>query len=389
MSQGGSAALQELVDALRKKGVKGHLESWALINANRRETSVHGPIVGLTPAQLQQRCNLHLGLDLDISKAEALIQMGDLGLDGKLGFNSWASLLGNDLNPNAANVGSPRDSPRNVVSNRPKSAALKPDHPKPCRPASANSVCANPSSAKPKKSVVQAKPTHSICDDGSVEAYLDAELNGVIGLPNVKAQLRKFVRNIQLDQRRRELGLLPPVSEGEPYDMVFYGQPGTGKTSIARLIPKLLERIGVIKPGSPFVEVGRQDLVGQFIGSTEERTQKKIEEAHGGVLFIDEAYTLTEGSGGRDFGIKALETIMQCMTSNINSRPIFIFAGYQAQMESFLLANPGMARRIAYKFHFEVSCVFSRIFLACRAGAACRNLLLWQRLQFLCFIYVL
>jgi hypothetical protein len=201
---------------------------------------------------------------------------------------------------------------------------------------------------------------------------LDNELKAVIGLDNVKAQLKSFVRNLRLDQRRRELGLLPPEDHVETYDMVFYGNPGTGKTSIARLIPKLLERIGIVKPGAPFAEVGRQDLVGAYIGATEERTQKRIEETAGGVLFIDEAYTLTDGSGGKDFGLKALETIMQCMTGPGAARPVFIFAGYRAQMEAFLQANPGMARRVAYAFHFEDYTPAQLADIAARKAAARR-----------------
>ncbi|KAJ1484936.1 P-loop containing nucleoside triphosphate hydrolase protein [Baffinella frigidus] len=183
----------------------------------------------------------------------------------------------------------------------------------------------------------------------TAEEWLELELSKVIGLKQVKEQLRAFLRNLRLEARRREVGL--PASGPASYDMVFYGNPGTGKTSVARLVPMILQRIGALAPNAPFLEVGRSDLVGAFIGATEANTQKKIEEARGGVIFIDEAYTLTPGDGARDFGIKALEVIMQCMTSAEKDRPRFIFAGYQAQMESFLQANAGMARRIAYTPH--------------------------------------
>lgn len=183
----------------------------------------------------------------------------------------------------------------------------------------------------------------------TAEQWLEAEMKKVVGLERVKEQMRAFLKNLRLERRRQEMGL--PVTV-EAFDMVFYGNPGTGKTSVARLIPQMLQKIGILKKGSPFLEVGRGDLVGAVIGGTEERTGKAIKAAKGGVLFVDEAYTLTPG-GDRDFGIKALELIMQTMTSTDQDRPIFIFAGYLRQMETFLAANPGMARRIAHKFHFE------------------------------------
>ena len=185
----------------------------------------------------------------------------------------------------------------------------------------------------------------------SAEAWLEEELAQIVGLERVKAQLRAFLRNLRLEARRREVGLKP--SGPASYDMVFYGNPGTGKTSVARLVPRILARIGALGADAPFLEVGRSDLVGAFIGATEQNVQRLIEEARGGLIFVDEAYTLTPGDGARDFGMKALEGIMQCMTSEERDRPRFIFAGYGTQMESFLQANPGMARRIAYKLHFE------------------------------------
>ena len=145
----------------------------------------------------------------------------------------------------------------------------------------------------------------------TAEAWLEIELHKVVGLERVKEQMRAFLKNLRLERRRQDLGL-PPASD--TFDMVFYGNPGTGKTSIARLIPEMLRQIGILKTGAPFLEVGRGDLVGAFIGATEERTAKVIKAARGGVLFVDEAYTLTPGSD-RDFGIKALEIIMQVCVS--------------------------------------------------------------------------
>ena len=186
----------------------------------------------------------------------------------------------------------------------------------------------------------------SVC---GVEDWLESELRAIVGLERVKDQMRAFLKNLRLERRRQELGLPKSV---EVFDMVLFGNPGTGKTSVARLIPEMMRQIGILKAGAPFLEVGRSDLVGSVIGATEERTAKVIKSARTGILFVDEAYTLTPG-GDRDFGLKALELIMQTMTQTDADRPIFIFAGYRREMETFLASNPGMARRIAFKFHFH------------------------------------
>ena len=292
---------------------------------------------------LQKRAELHLGIDIKPADAKALVLMGDKGGDGKLGFDSFGKLLGNEL----ANI-------KATAADRPKPSATKAPEPKPPIKSAQDPPFA-PANRSPSPRVDRGRAAKPRPGGGppSVEEFLDAELASIIGLDNVKSQLRSFVRSLRLDQRRRELGLLPAERAPEAHDMVFYGNPGTGKTSVARLVPRLLERIGLLKPGAPFAEVGRQDLVGAYIGATEERTQRRIDDARGGVLFVDEAYTLTDAGGGRDFGIKALETIMQCMTGADPARPVFIFAGYRAQMESFLAANPGMARRVAHAFHFD------------------------------------
>ena len=135
-----------------------------------------------------------------------------------------------------------------------------------------------------------------------VEDWLESELRAIVGLERVKDQMRAFLKNLRLERRRQELGLPKSV---EVFDMVLFGNPGTGKTSVARLIPEMMRQIGILKAGAPFLEVGRSDLVGSVIGATEERTAKVIKSARTGILFVDEAYTLTPG-GDRDFGLKAL-----------------------------------------------------------------------------------
>mmetsp|Transcript_23194 Transcript_23194/g.38148 ORF Transcript_23194/g.38148 Transcript_23194/m.38148 type:complete len:982 (-) Transcript_23194:515-3460(-) len=196
------------------------------------------------------------------------------------------------------------------------------------------------------------------CEQGAIVIldevlwYLENQLAEIVGLKRLKDELRSFVKDMRLNQRRIAAGykleLVCP-------HMLFFGNPGTGKTSVARMIPRLLSRIGVLsaEAESKFVEANRQNLVGQFIGATEKQTQDLIEKARGSVMFVDEAYRLTEGDSAKDFGKKAFETIMTEMTSARKDRVIFIFAGYKKPMDEFIKANEGMERRIGLRLHFE------------------------------------
>ena len=132
-----------------------------------------------------------------------------------------------------------------------------------------------------------------------------------------------------------------------PLHMVFTGNPGCGKTSIARLLAKLLYDLGAVS-GPKFIEVQRTDLVGSHIGTTGPKTRAKIDEAKGGILFIDEAYRLTSTSE-KDFGTEALEEIMSDMTTG---DPLIIAAGYPNDMKRFLDANEGLKRRFGHTFDF-------------------------------------
>jgi len=355
--------LDQLVLALKTKGFSGHLQSWRALNGQGRtyNNSAKAPTPvsdhALCPKQLAKAVKDNAGLGWGEDQAKDFIKNADLGGDGKLGFQSWSRIW---TEAKGLRAKTPTPEPKK----RPTSAS---PYLSPARPGVKASTPQRPTSAQkgkvpalnvkhlevekkgqnPKTAKVEEKELE-------VEEWLELELKQVIGLDKVKAQMRSFLKSLRLERRRKELGV-PLGSEAEGYDMVFYGNPGTGKTSVARLVPKLLQKLGVLKKSAPFLELGRGDLVGAYIGATEQNCAKKIEEAKGGIIFIDEAYTLTPGGGsdGRDFGLKALEIIMQCMTSNEKDRPIFIFAGYKLQMESFLQANPGMARRVAYKFHFE------------------------------------
>ena len=115
-----------------------------------------------------------------------------------------------------------------------------------------------------------------------VEAFLEKEMASIIGLSSVKETLQQFVKNMRLEARRKEVGA-GTAADGDKYDMLFYGNPGTGKTSVARVIPPMLKILQLRKNGA-FVEVSRQDLVGSVIGATEKQTMEKIKEASGGVV---------------------------------------------------------------------------------------------------------
>ncbi|CAA0830204.1 AAA-type ATPase family protein / ankyrin repeat family protein [Striga hermonthica] len=176
----------------------------------------------------------------------------------------------------------------------------------------------------------------------------EGELSRIIGLGSLKTQLRCWAKQMLIDEKRRSLSI--KVGQRRPPHMAFLGNPGTGKTTIARLIGKLLHMVGSI-PSSKVVEVQRTDLVAKYIGQTGAQTRAKIKEAEGGILFVDEAYRLmpTNLQTG-DFGKEALEEMMSHMDKgNI----VVIFAGYREEMQHLISANPGFRRRVTKFFYFD------------------------------------
>ena len=176
--------------------------------------------------------------------------------------------------------------------------------------------------------------------------YMD-ELQALVGIKYAKDQVKKILAFAKMRKAMEEKGeQLEPIT----LNMEFVGNPGTAKTTVARIVAGVLKEIGIIRSGE-FIEVGRADLVAQYVGQTAPMVKSVFQRAKGGVLFIDEAYSLLDKGNGR-FGDEALNMIVQEMENN-RKDTIVIFAGYPDEMDEFFLRNPGLRSRVPFRVRFD------------------------------------
>lgn len=206
-----------------------------------------------------------------------------------------------------------------------------------------------------KKSLSRLEP-EDICFPSSmnpVDEFAESvrELNSMVGLENLKQNMTTLFNRTRFDKMRQEANL--PVLDKGGYHMIFTGNPGTGKTTVAKLIGQVFHSLGLLSKGEVIV-TERTKLVGRYLGETEKNMSAVLEQAKGNVLFIDEAYSLCDNDKGdrKDFGCRVLESLLTVLAQK-NPDMIVILAGYEKEMNQMLEMNPGMKGRFPYKFNFE------------------------------------
>lgn len=199
-----------------------------------------------------------------------------------------------------------------------------------------------PLAEKAERSTVRPTP---VVNQENLQA-LFGELDQLIGLSKVKNLVREMKAYVEICRRRQQVQL---KNDSIVLHMVFKGNPGTGKTTVARIFGKMFAELQVLPKGH-LVEVERADLVGEYIGHTAKKTRDQVNKAMGGILFIDEAYSLARG-GEKDFGKEAIDTLVKAMEDHKNEF-VLILAGYGKEMEKFLRSNPGLRSRFPIHLDF-------------------------------------
>lgn len=200
--------------------------------------------------------------------------------------------------------------------------------------------------------VLSAVGRSAIRDEGTEAGLLKIkeealeELDAMVGLSELKMETKRIMNFITMEKKREELGI---KVDSIGMHMVFAGPPGTGKTTVARIIGKFLYGVGFL-PASTFIEADRSTIIGRYIGQTEENMTNILDKAEGGILFIDEAYALS-GAVGNDYGAQAVNILIKAMEDR-RDRLVVILAGYDNEMQDLLAMNPGFQSRIPYHLHF-------------------------------------
>jgi len=208
----------------------------------------------------------------------------------------------------------------------------------------ADSSADSPLDSSTDSTVIDLKAAY---EGAGIQAMLDQLDRELIGLRPVKARIREIAALLVVDRARQQVGLdtTPPSLH-----MSFTGRPGTGKTTVAERMSKILHGLGYVRKGH-VVTATRDDLVGQYIGHTAPKTREMLKKAMGGVLFIDEAYYLYRPENERDYGAEAIEILLQVMENNRDDL-VVIFAGYKERMDVFYQSNPGLSSRVANHIDF-------------------------------------
>ena len=189
-------------------------------------------------------------------------------------------------------------------------------------------------------------PEDTLVVKEAIEGDPYEELNSLIGLESVKEEVRSLANYVKIQKQREEKGLKNPKLS---YHLVFTGSPGTGKTTVARIVARIYKDLGILKKGH-LVETDRSGLIGKYVGQTAPRVNEMCDSALNGVLFIDEAYAITQG-GDQDYGDEAVATLLKRMEDD-RDRLVVIVAGYTEEMKHFIDANPGLQSRFNKYINF-------------------------------------